>query len=59
MTFSSSKDSGVNVSELIGQALEIVGGKGGGNMNLASGSCQDANRLEEALERVIESVKVK
>jgi alanyl-tRNA synthetase len=56
LTFSSSKDSGIDVSEILKKTLEQFGGRGGGSRNFASGSCRDDENLSDALKKAAEKI---
>lgn len=52
-------DRGIKINEIIREAAKIMGGGGGGRPNLAQGAGRDADKIEEALEFVRETIKDK
>ncbi len=49
---------GINAGVLVKEACLILGGKGGGRKNLAQGGGREGSKLEEALTKIRELVKV-
>lgn len=52
-----SPDSGVHAATILQPAMEALGGRGGGNAGMASGSGPDAGALRDALEASVRAVK--
>ncbi len=57
MIVARSADIGVNCRPLLGDAMKLVGGSGGGKPDFAQGGGPDASRLEEAVESVMSSLR--
>ena len=47
---------GVNAGKVMKEAVEIIGGKGGGKASIAQGGGKEGNRVKEAIERAREIV---
>lgn len=50
-------EKGIKINELIKEAAEIMGGGGGGKPNLAQGAGRDIEKLQQALDSVIDYLK--
>ena len=57
MVVARSSDVDINCRPLLGDAMMLVGGSGGGKPDFAQGGGPDASRLEEAVESVMSSLK--
>ena len=58
MADDNSVNMGVNSGILVKEACSILGGKGGGRKNLAQGGGREGSKLEEALKKIKELVKI-
>ena len=50
-------DNGIKVNEIIKEAAYVLGGGGGGRPNLAQGAGPKTDKMEEALDLALESLK--
>ncbi len=56
MVLARSADVTIDCRQLLSDALKLVGGSGGGKPDFAQGGGPDTKRLEEAMDRLVESV---